>query len=69
MTHGDSGPLNVSWGGVLPKVSQAFLDLAAKYDKDRKHVVDANDMFSVNVYAVSLARHAHPHGESLLLTL
>lgn len=53
-THGDSGPLKVSWGGrlTLPNVARAFLDVAAQYDNTREFAEDANDMFTVNAYGV-----------------
>jgi len=52
-THGYSGPLKVSYGGVYTNVGKTFLEMAAKYDKTRLHADDPNGLFSCNTYSVS----------------
>ena len=53
-THGDSGPLKVSWGGFYMEVGKEFLDVGAKYDKARGATEDSNGLFECNKYGVSL---------------
>ncbi|THH31707.1 hypothetical protein EUX98_g2453 [Antrodiella citrinella] len=50
-THGQSGPLNVSYAGAIPNVCQDFLDVGQKYDTERKFTRDPNDLTTVNAYA------------------
>ncbi len=48
-THGYSGPLKVSWGGMMTN----FLDVAKAIDKDRGMNEDVkNLLFDVNKYVV-----------------
>ncbi|KZT03332.1 GMC oxidoreductase [Laetiporus sulphureus 93-53] len=49
-THGDSGPLKVSWGGYLGNLERQFLDVAAMYDPERGSTDDVNAMTECNVY-------------------
>ncbi|KAJ7357002.1 GMC oxidoreductase-domain-containing protein [Mycena albidolilacea] len=49
-THGYSGPLKVSYGGVFTNIGQQFLDVAASYDKERGTTEDPNGLFSCNKY-------------------
>ncbi|KAF8213497.1 hypothetical protein K438DRAFT_1956877 [Mycena galopus ATCC 62051] len=49
-THGYSGPLKVSYGGVFTKVGQQFLDMAPRYDTSRGMTEDPNGLFSCNEY-------------------
>ncbi|KZT03334.1 GMC oxidoreductase [Laetiporus sulphureus 93-53] len=49
-THGDSGPLKVSWGGYRGNLEGQFLDVAAKYDPERGSTDDVNAMTECNVY-------------------
>jgi alcohol oxidase len=51
--HGYSGPLRVSHGGAFTNVGQQWLDVAAKYDKERAHTSDVNALHSCNEYGVS----------------
>ncbi|CCM05912.1 uncharacterized protein FIBRA_08150 [Fibroporia radiculosa] len=51
-THGSSGPLKISYGGLFTNVGQQFLDVATKYDKTRLKTDDLNGMreSSINAY-------------------
>ncbi|KAJ7017403.1 GMC oxidoreductase-domain-containing protein [Mycena alexandri] len=49
-THGYSGPLKVSFGGMYTNVGKAFLDVAQKYDPARGMTDDINGLFSCNQY-------------------
>lgn len=51
-THGYSGPLKVSYGGLFTNLGQQFLDVAAQYDKERTVTDDPNGLFECNAYAV-----------------
>jgi alcohol oxidase len=51
-THGYSGPLKVSMGGAFTNVGKDFLDVAAKYDKERGYVDDVNGLSKCNAYGV-----------------
>lgn len=55
-THGSSGPIKVSAGGVYSNVAQQFLDVARAWDTTSERVVeedaDSNDLSRVNVYCV-----------------
>ncbi|KAI0790978.1 GMC oxidoreductase-domain-containing protein [Abortiporus biennis] len=50
-THGYSGPLKVSYGGIFTNVGQNFLEMTSKYDPKRKTTVDANGFYSCDEYA------------------
>ncbi|KAH8079784.1 alcohol oxidase-like protein [Cristinia sonorae] len=45
-THGSSGPLKISSGGVYGNVGKDFLDVAAKYDSQRAFTTDVNGLVS-----------------------
>jgi alcohol oxidase len=52
-THGYSGPLKVSYGGVYTNIGKQFLDVCAAYDKERGSTDDINSMMestSINKY-------------------
>ncbi|KAI0043153.1 GMC oxidoreductase [Auriscalpium vulgare] len=51
-THGTTGPLKVSYGGLYTNVGKDFLKVAKEYDTARQTSEDAdvNDMDTVNVY-------------------
>ncbi|KAI0066420.1 alcohol oxidase-like protein [Artomyces pyxidatus] len=56
-THGYSGPLKVSYGGIFTSIGQHFLAAAQAFDKERQVATDGadpNDLTSVNLYAVRL---------------
>lgn len=53
-THGYSGPLKVSYGGLFTNLGQQFLDVAARYDKERGSTDDVNGLFSCNAYGVRI---------------
>jgi alcohol oxidase len=55
-THGDSGPLKVSNGGLFTNIGGQFLEVAAAYDKERRFTEDVNGLFSgsCNAYGVSI---------------
>ncbi|TCD66632.1 hypothetical protein EIP91_001099 [Steccherinum ochraceum] len=48
--YGSAGPIKVSYGGYFGRVSQDFLDLAAKYDKDRRITSSGSGLFPANAY-------------------
>ncbi|KAH7915215.1 GMC oxidoreductase-domain-containing protein [Hygrophoropsis aurantiaca] len=50
-THGYSGPLKVSYGGVFTDVGRQALDVAAKYDPERSIAEDSNDLMTCNAYS------------------
>ena len=52
-THGYSGPLKVSYGGLFTNVGQQFLEVAARYDTERTLMDDPNGLFKCNAYGVS----------------
>lgn len=53
-THGNDGPLNVSSGGVFGNVGEDFLQVASRYDPQRKFTTDTNGLVSgCNEYGVS----------------
>jgi alcohol oxidase len=54
-THGYSGPLKVSYGGLFTNIGQQFLEAAAGYDKERQSTDDVNGLFSCNAYGVCIA--------------
>lgn len=54
-THGYSGPLKVSYGGIFTNIGQQFLDAVALYDEERGFTEDVNGLFSCNAYGVSIA--------------
>ncbi|KZT03299.1 GMC oxidoreductase [Laetiporus sulphureus 93-53] len=49
-THGDSGPIKVSYGGIFANLGQQFLDVAAGFDKSRSFTDDTNGMRECNAY-------------------
>ncbi|TFY61094.1 hypothetical protein EVJ58_g4718 [Rhodofomes roseus] len=49
-THGYSGPLKVSYGGLFTNVGQQFLEVAARYDAKRSLMEDPNGLFKCNAY-------------------
>ncbi|KIJ66955.1 GMC oxidoreductase [Hydnomerulius pinastri MD-312] len=49
-THGYSGPLKVSWGGVYTNVGRQFLDVASQFDKERGSIGDVNGLYKCNAY-------------------
>ncbi|KAF8643245.1 hypothetical protein AX16_009134 [Volvariella volvacea WC 439] len=49
-THGYSGPLKVSYGGMYTNVGSQFLDVASHYDKERGPINDVNGLFECNGY-------------------
>ncbi|KAF9466617.1 GMC oxidoreductase-domain-containing protein [Collybia nuda] len=52
--HGDSGPLKISFAENEINIATEFLNIAAEYDKDRKHTDDVNDFSTCNAYGVCL---------------
>ncbi|KAH9921137.1 GMC oxidoreductase-domain-containing protein [Fomitopsis serialis] len=52
-THGYSGPLKVSYGGLFTNIGQQFLEVAARYDAKRSLMDDPNGLFKCNAYGVS----------------
>ncbi|KAH7923954.1 alcohol oxidase [Leucogyrophana mollusca] len=50
-THGYSGPLKVSYGGIFTDVGKQALDVAVKYDKGRRVAEDSNDLSTCNTYS------------------
>ncbi|KAI0354316.1 alcohol oxidase-like protein [Trametes cingulata] len=50
-THGYSGPLKVSYGGLYTEAGQEFLEVAAQYDKTRGHTDDPNGLYECNKYS------------------
>ena len=50
-THGYSGPLKVSYGGLITEIGRDFLDVdvARAYDKTRGHTDDVNGLRAVRV--------------------
>lgn len=55
-THGTSGPLNVSRGGIYSNVGKQFLDVAKYMDPGRMldEDADTNNLERLNVYCVRL---------------
>ncbi|KAH7926098.1 alcohol oxidase [Leucogyrophana mollusca] len=49
-THGYSGPLKVSWGGIYTNVGKQFLEVASQFDKERGFADDPNGLYSCNTY-------------------
>ncbi|KAI8986144.1 alcohol oxidase-like protein [Trametes punicea] len=49
-THGDSGPLKVSYGGITLEVGNQFLDVATQYDRTRGFTEDVNGLYECNKY-------------------
>ncbi|KAH8093163.1 GMC oxidoreductase-domain-containing protein [Cristinia sonorae] len=49
-THGSSGPIHVSNGGISGTIGRDFLDVAAAYDTERGYTEDGNDFYNVNLY-------------------
>ncbi|TCD63024.1 hypothetical protein EIP91_006087 [Steccherinum ochraceum] len=50
-THGYSGPLKVSRGGIYSNIGEDFLHVATHYDSEKEHTEDTNDFRTVNKYA------------------
>ncbi|KAF4597574.1 hypothetical protein EYR40_008036 [Pleurotus pulmonarius] len=50
-SHGQSGPIKVSFGGVCLDPGKQFLEVAERYDKFRDVTQDANDFRTVNAYS------------------
>lgn len=50
-SHGQSGPIKVSFGGVCLDPGKQFLEVAERYDKFRGATQDANDFHTVNAYS------------------
>jgi alcohol oxidase len=46
-------------GGTFTNVGKDFLDVAAKYDKERDYVDDVNGLFKCNSYGVSTMLTPH----------
>ncbi|EIW82898.1 FAD/NAD(P)-binding domain-containing protein, partial [Coniophora puteana RWD-64-598 SS2] len=53
-THGSSGPLKVSFGGIYADIGRQAIDVAQSYDADRPVVPDANDLHTTNAYSIWL---------------
>ncbi|KAH7888381.1 GMC oxidoreductase-domain-containing protein [Phlebopus sp. FC_14] len=51
-THGYSGPIHVSRGGIDLGVGKQFLDVGRQYDPERPQVDDNNDLAVANGYAL-----------------
>ncbi|PCH43098.1 GMC oxidoreductase [Wolfiporia cocos MD-104 SS10] len=49
-THGYSGPLGISYGGLFTNVGKQFLEVAAQYDTARTTTDDINGMYECNAY-------------------
>jgi alcohol oxidase len=50
--HGFTGPIKVSHGGRETNIGREFLEIAAKYDQDRRTATyDTNDFYTVDVYS------------------
>ncbi|RDX47581.1 alcohol oxidase-like protein [Lentinus brumalis] len=49
-THGYSGPLKVSYGGIFTEIGKEFLDVAAEYDTSRECSDDLNGLYDCNKY-------------------
>lgn len=49
-THGYSGPLKISYGGLSTQSGEEFLGVAARYDNTRPYIDDPNGLFEVNAY-------------------
>ncbi|KII85161.1 hypothetical protein PLICRDRAFT_116683 [Plicaturopsis crispa FD-325 SS-3] len=49
-THGYDGPLKVSYGDVYTDIGKQFLDVAAKWDKERGITDDVNGLHTCNAY-------------------
>ncbi len=54
-THGSSGPLKVSHGGISLPIGKEFIDIGSKLEKDRPASDEGNafDKESINVFYVS----------------
>ncbi|OCH90857.1 alcohol oxidase [Obba rivulosa] len=50
-THGYSGPIKISYGGVVTDIGNEFLEVAAQYDKDRGSTSDPSAFSEINKYA------------------
>ncbi|KAF9025540.1 FAD/NAD(P)-binding domain-containing protein [Hymenopellis radicata] len=51
-THGSSGPIQVSPGGHRTDIGEQFLEMAAKYDRNRSFAKDINDFRTCDSYGV-----------------
>ena len=61
ITHGYSGPIQVSRGGINFGVGSQFLDVGKLYDPDRPQVDDNNDFETPNAYSVSVFTNREMH--------
>ena len=52
-THGYSGPLKVSYGGIMTDIGREFIETAPQYDSKRGATEDTNTFYECNKYAVS----------------
>lgn len=50
-THGTNGPIAISVKNVVGNIGEQYLDVAAKYDKDRDFTDDPNNFRSCNQYS------------------
>jgi alcohol oxidase len=55
-THGKSGPIKVSFAEQPLNISENFLSVAKKFDKDRGSLDDTNAFFSCDGYGVRKSR-------------
>lgn len=55
--------MKISLGGHFGRVSQDFLDLAGKYDKDRSVATTCTGVFPVNMYGVCIPVSLPSKGE------
>ncbi|KAG9316082.1 hypothetical protein JVU11DRAFT_3753 [Chiua virens] len=51
LTHGHSGPIAISPGGINLGIGKQFLEVAKTYDPDRPYVDDSNDFKTPNAYS------------------
>lgn len=51
-THGTNGPIAISVKNVVGTFGEQYLNVAAKYDKDRDFTDDPNNFKSCNQYSV-----------------
>ena len=67
--HGYSGPLKVSYGGMFTNVGKDFLDVAAKFDKNRELTDDPNRIYTSNAYGVRFSdiRGNHIFTDSMIV--
>ncbi|KAF9230349.1 GMC oxidoreductase-domain-containing protein [Melanogaster broomeanus] len=73
-THGYSGPIQVSTGGIDLGVGKQFLDVAKEYDSGRLQVDDNNDLVTANAYSTgrrsdAASAYLYPHSENANLQI